>query len=253
MLYQYRWLCAGMLSVLLFLTGYECYLSPLQNEISIMQQTLIDLSTDLPTTNVATDTYHSASLVQKNKLQQIASLVALMHVHGFVLNKVNQSADMTNVHIELQGLYPQWITLLNVLQQQTGLRLQSVTCRWTEKNNLQIDMNVLLSGSQQPENVIGNKIAIKNPFNVFCIAENIQKWHVKTNANALISIPLLQLKMVGYLQFDQQVEAMIALPNHLTGSVQRGDLLGIEHAVVTEIYPRYLVLELPDGKRVTWF
>jgi hypothetical protein len=180
------------------------------------------------------------------------TLVNLVHVSGLTILAINvlpkEQLENVVMHVDMQGSYQQWIAFINVLEQKKHLiSVQKFSCKWTEKNNVQISMDVLLMQNAQ---VVSQQNSVKSQYNIFCTRENVDLWFDQHNVDDVLLSPLAQIKMVGYLQLGTHSQALVLLPNRMIRTVEVGSVVGVESGTVVEIDSQQIVVRLKSGKQV---
>src|SRR5262249_15969597 len=87
-------------------------------------------------------------------------------------------------------------------------------------------------------------------YNPFCSPQNMSKWNGNDESNNAVSVPLNQIKMIGYLQKGEHRQALVLLPNSVMKTVEPGFLLGSEKGEVVAVNRKQVVVRLADGRGV---
>lgn len=247
MLYQYRWWHAAGLLLILVVIGYGYDFYPLQNQIYELKQSEIHLQEKL----INTPLFPAKMSAENIKISGENTLVNAIHVSGLTIQTIhllpNDQSENIVMHVDMRGSYQQWIALMNALEQKKQLiSVQNFSCKSTEKNNLQIGIDVLLMQNAQ---VISYQQEVKSQNNPFCTRDNVDQWLNQSVDEVLLS-PITQIKMVGYLQLGTHSQALMLLPNNVMRTIEMGSLLGVERGVVVAIYREHVVVRMRDGKKV---
>lgn len=238
-LYKKRWLCAAGMILILVVLGYGYDLYPLQNQIAELQKVDINIHEKL----LFPAEKHAENPDQK-KMSDMHAFVGVIHASGLTIQAINRLGNSNEMHVDLQGNYQQWMNFIYILQQKSQLiNVHNFTCKWSEKNNLEISLDVLLLGNlhAMPYQYIG--------LNPFCTLENLDHWIDQKAKNVLLT-PLAQIKMVGYLQLGRRNQAMMLFPDKIIKTVEAGNVLGLERAQVVKVFPHYVLVRLQDGRNV---
>jgi len=241
MLYRYRWWLA--LGLVLFFainrTYYDFY--PIQNRINELQE--IEMDSQEKLNNLQTISANKMILGEKSDhaLNHMSIAINMIEASGLDILSVNQVSELIT-HVDLEGSYRQWMRLINALQQKKHIvNVVHFYCRGVDKNHLQIGIDLSLLGDTKSKTTTS---VMRDSVNPFCVGVNEEEWLQQINA------PILQIKMVGYLQLGTHSQALILMPDKKMINVEIGSVLGLERGVVVGIYQKYIVVKLPEGKEV---
>jgi hypothetical protein len=184
--------------------------------------------------------------------QFYADLVMAAELDGLtmVAMRVDQAPTQTNrfikAHIrfnaDFQGLF-RWVWGMS--HTHYPVTVSDFSCHTTVENKLDCLMLFLSPVSFNQRFILLNKTFPGEVSNPFCGGSLLQ--HVQ-GAN-MFSVKFM--KIVGYWRQADEKHLFMLLPNHRIQIVNKGDVIGLERAKVTDIGEREITLLFPDSHTLT--
>ncbi len=255
-LYRFRWLLASLLFCLLVLivSGYMIipqyqFVVKLKSQILENQHQLYLLKSKL-TKNSQRKTDHL--LTEKNNFRNnyfndfidiFAALAVVEQRSGAVISEINKQQIL---HLsQVKGEKLQLIVRGNFLQ------IRRFIAELFHQSILILNFNY--QGVEPNEKLVMD-ILIINDFlfsaspdivykhNPFCLAKNIFPASFINDQTYLLSVPLMQIKMVGYIRQEKNAKAVLSLANHTVFLIEENSIIGKERGRVIKILPDQILL-----------
>lgn len=264
-LYQYRWLYAVALSAAIILTGMYFTVIPAISQIiefsSIENKLLEQLTVIKRAAEKIPGTSYAMSInnfqQQHDQMELLADLLNLVHLHGLMVQTANflparkfYQQEVVIIKLVIQGDFQQFYAFVSTLVKQNNMNIiLDFSYKPSMNNQLLFTMEIGVSNMTRQHSL--SNLAFHNPHlsNPFCSLLN----NSEMAYDRLIdwqNIPLGQLKMLGFFQQGQRIQALLGLPNNTIFAIKPGMIIGKEHALVAAIYPNQLLLRLPAGKQM---
>lgn len=255
--YQLRWLYLGMISLILLAMSYMYDIQPVLKQLAELNHAEKKLIKKLHIAQSFNAKFKKIKNVTplpvKNELDRTQDLIAYMHANDLMIRTIRfstlreTSQSERALHFVVEGNLQQWYSFITSLEKLDHLiRIRDFSCKVNEKNNLVFTMDILLSRNHiYPLNKQPQKINALH--HTFCPPEGLT---YSLNQTGTASVPIRQIKMMGYLHNYQHSQALLLLPNRMMLSVAQGERLGKERAVITDIHKDRINVKLPDGTSV---
>jgi hypothetical protein len=238
---QYKWIFIAIAGMVFLVVGYVFDIYPLHNQLAELQQTEIMLSEKLKAMKVLPP---ASSLKPNHQISDIHALAAFIQSNGLNISKIRQ--DNKALHMNFAGDYKEFSALMNGLRAKPdAISFKNISCKW-DKEYLQIGMDILLLA--KPE--FSTQKTFENQENPFCTNANISSWFNQSDENELLSFPLSEINIKGFLQSGKKRAALLLLPNKMLVMVEPGSLLGREKAEVLAVFKNDILLRLQTGKEL---
>lgn len=253
--YQKKLMIIIVFILVFFVMGYVYDIHPLVTHVAELNKAEINANKKLlamaeQKKNIQPEIFNNQH-VDKSELSDVSQLIAFIHSSGLIIQTSSFLSSSQNkvMHLVLGGDYQQLLNFLDVLEKQTEpSTLQNFSYKLTEKNDLLVTMDVLLSKQIRHLQEINGRDDFVSRHNPFCVTENINKWMGEADVNAALSAPIEHIKMVGFLQRGKRRQALVMLPNSIVRTVEPGFLLGSESGVVVAINSDKTLVKLPNGR-----
>ncbi len=261
--YSYRWFYASAISCFLLLIGYLYILQPQwvvwQQQQSVQQQLMQQIKKSAQQYKNTKTLRRVPPLKQKDIQPQalrntIAELVALARTHDLQLQAI-QTGEQANkkIHLIMQGHFEKLTAFVTtLLQQQESIMIADFSYQVEHKNTAHISMDIQTITQTLSVPISAVAVAatafMKKPilfFDPFCRNDFFNTVNVQSQPRAMMqtsTIPVKQMKMVGYVQQGKTQYAWLSLPTGEVIAVHIGNVLGVERGRVTTIAPYFLTL-----------
>lgn len=257
--YRYRWLYAVILTTILQLIGFFYGLNPawlqiagLKRQMQNNRQMLLSLLQD-EKNQAQIKTVKKRLIVSSAQSQSelIFDLISLANIKGLNLGSLqlllSKDQSILLLHLILLGSYSRFLDFARRIEETrypvTILDFDYKPAQ-NNQNEFTMDIAILKAFKIKIERRAHTQINLPKTYNPFCASEGglqqMDHIHVQT-------VPLLQLKMVGYVEQDHHVFALLALPNHRIKEVSLGEVIGREQGVVIQISQNKIDVRMPDG------
>jgi hypothetical protein len=169
-----------------------------------------------------------------------------IHASGLFVHSINTLSEKKvnealSIRASVEGQLQQIYIYLLELENQRNAFIKNFSLKLKDRDKLQLDFDILLFG----ESIFSSNHAVRSEIkNQFCkmVADN----QFQEN---LSSVPIAQMKMVGYVKRANHFQAWIASPKSIF-SIERGMLLGKEKARVIDIPTEQVSAVLSDKKKI---
>lgn len=248
--YNYRWLYAGTIFILVILLGYHYDLSAHKKElIHLLNEKKNEekMSVLHPSNKRALQ----RALPRHQAANYLLDVSMLANRHGVVLDKILliksafTAAEGQKLQVVVHGDYAHVAAFLLGLFQQNYTVLVS---QFSYKVKSMRD--VMFSGELVALNEVSDylpqsKQTSPNPFCGMAI-EDLTSINDSQQQNESLST----IRMIGYVQQGERKQAMIVLPSHAVLAVVEGMHLGREQGEISEITPNFIRLTLPKNTQI---
>ncbi len=250
--YQYRWLYAIVLNLMLTAAAYYYDMRDKFMRVAELQQTENEIRTKfVGVKSLANPKWiqpPKLSSVETSELTSVSALVNLAHINGLSIQaiKVVSTDEARMIHFIVQGQFQSLYSFIFTLEREANLaEIQHFSCGLTQQQQLQMQADILLHNSVTPSftTTRSHSLKIDNPF---CASTHINGWAQGFSLTQMQSTSIRLMKMVGYLHQEQRTQALILLPNTDLVAIQKGSILGKEQATVTDIQPNLIKVELQN-------
>jgi Pilus assembly protein, PilP len=248
MQYKFRWIYAGLLAILIFVSGFFYYLYPLINHIFLLKKEILALPI------APAKHFHLKSINQyttKNKDQLLTDLIALIEMNQLKIHAIDflngtfENDHRQRLHLRLEGKFislKQFIFAMNKTTPE--IILTNFMFAMNPDKNLGIEIELLLL---KPQDVLPsplNDVHITKNDTLFCDHAD----QFKQEDTSFISIN--QMKMVGFIQQGAHISALILLPTAQVIMANTLQILGKEKARVTTITKHRITFVTADKKHL---
>ncbi|HEX4044976.1 MAG TPA: pilus assembly protein PilP [Gammaproteobacteria bacterium] len=277
MLFRYRYIIAILIIIIVIFITYYYDTKPLQHEIALARQAQQLLRDELTAYTIAANQaaspqqQASGQIIKPLPAQQLADLSAQIQAAGLTLitvktisytsayhylKKIMRSAEDAClksagdiVHVVMHGDFKQLTKLAELFFQQGTFLILDFSYQASQPTQFIFEADLLLGrpivqpvpAALLPE-MSQLPTKIQDPF---CFGE--QTFKRPSAVYLLTTIPLAQIKMLGFLQQGKQQQALLLLPNQQLVAVDQHAVLGKERGIIRSITQTQLVVELPDN------
>ncbi len=249
--YNYRWVFALIISVIILSVGYfydlSCHQHRLQNlhhvEKALMRRSII---------NVVAKPRNMPSVIKSKKpINYLLAIAALASKHAVRIEKMSIvksalfASNTQKIQLSVQGEYLSVAAFVSDLFHQSYAILPA---RFVYKemvgSRVSFNGELIVTSILMPEDLIAQKPPQRS---LFCSA-SAELVNEDTNV-PLIFDSLNAIKMIGYMEQGLRKQALIMLSNRTLITVIPGMKLGSEHGEVIEIQPKAIKILLPNNKQ----
>lgn len=254
--YQHRWWYAGILCLGLLMVGYfyvfhekVMELLKIKDEIDHLQQLLkISQRYDTPKAGKL-----SSKATFKTQPELTNDLYNTVRSHGLLLKSLNIIPDLDNnhslrVHLNLIGSFKANVSFIrNLADKPYPLSIVDFELRPFEDQFYEFVIEVIVLKGDLTEinhhhvSIDDDSSSISNPF---CHSNNGLMPIRSLDFN---SLPLAQLKMTGYFEYDQKAFAILMFSNQYLQEIKEGEIIGREAGTVTRISKDKINVRFKNG------
>lgn len=253
--YQWRWIYLAIINSLLLAMSCVYDFQPMLAQINELNQREVILIKKLSIEK----SLHKKHQRSKNKVlakktiwSKIQDINARAHITGLQIRSMNflpsKNAAYVRLHLVAEADFAQWYAFILHLQKLDHyISIQDFSCKLNEKNKLVFISYMLLYDNHVYPSYV-KYAESKGVHNLFCVLDSV--FAETSDSVDLYSVPIQQIKMVGYLQDQRHHQALILLPNQMMLSVMTGMRIGKERAKIIEIHKDKMIATFPDAKRI---
>jgi len=236
--YQYRWIYAVIISILILMLAY---FYDFQDQLRQVEKLSIDTKELTMTLAKVSQTMEETHMTTEpsTKTDLLAQLLAMAQSKGLVIQSVNtvpssRVPDALQVHLKVRGDFQLVSAFVQALYAQKNAALMlDFSYQSTEHHEWLFTSDILILSAidllkSTPD------LVVHNPF---CQTVTLPPLTYDDSLAKLVATPLAQIKMVGYLREGERSSALVALPGGLLLDVYEGSRLGKEQGVVVEVKP----------------
>ena|SRR3990167_741078 len=257
--YSYRWLYAIFISIVVVITFGFNDIMPKWISLKQMNQTELKLTQEWQTMQKTIHHSPASTLIPINrterankKIDWLSMLVNLANMNHVVIRSLSHAtivsaytSPIVKLHIIANAPFSAFTAFFAALVQQAYPFLLMDFSLKTESSShlllITIDMLLFPQGASFLQS---DHFTMLNPSNPFCSSLRLSS---STNAaNAMHTLPLALIHMVGYVKKNNQLQAYLSLPDGSLFAVDMGFHLGKENGVITAIQEDHLILQMPD-------
>ncbi len=254
--YQYRWIYAAMMVVVILLVSY-CYdLSPIISELKQQHSFRKSQEEQLiiyKRFSVNKKANHSKQKIMHklpaDEISMLIELSQLLHKHDLVLQALTTFSKPASNAIMLRwtiaGEFERIADFIFALSRQLpGTIILDFSYKANEKMQTFTADTLIYKNKRSVVSEINDVIKVSH--NPFCHANQFEQ---NNELQKLQAVTLQQINMIAFLKQGARREAWISLPNKSAVNIHMGSMFGKEHARVIDIQPDRIVLLLPDNTR----
>jgi len=267
MKYKYRFIYAVLISLIIIFWGFYRDLQPKLHELGLLQNKVVLLKSRM---DYLQKTFAHNSISKQRLLsppQQNSSpemvLTAILNtaaLNGLVVQSTKigmLGSDKNNqtlpVYLSFLSDFNHFMLFVQALaSQHYPIMINHFLLKLAEQNQISIELNLIIFS--RTTHFLAEKnlfITKSNFFNPFCLTENTSGLPIInpiSDSERLQKWPLLQLKMIGYLQEAHRLAAIVLLPDGALVDVVAGSKIGKEQGVVSLIKQDRIVILLANQK-----
>jgi len=262
LLYPYRYLLAAMIGLLTSGANYFCYL---QQDIAELQTLTIKVAKKqhekkMKLANKLNDQYaldsatHNQPFPQRYLHQRILQeMRSHLLQSGVTLRALNFIPSVNidvpfNAVIDLQGEgHFQQITqfLLLLMNWSYPVEMLNLHLRVNEASSISFALQIMIVDKEMTSRFL-SPIKTTSIHNPFCLSASKT---IRKKPLLLNTVPLKQLKLLGYADYDHEKYAILQLPDGTMKSVVKERFIGKEQAKIIKIEPHCVHLLLPNQQK----
>jgi Tfp pilus assembly protein PilO len=260
MQYKYRWYYAASIFLSLIISGFFYSIQPAWTELITLQENQQHLRQQWGVLRQFSNQSASElnlTFPEHEEMQPVhwEDIFTLAYESGLSIqsfNLVPQSEfdphTLHKIHLIIRGDFLQITEFLSRMTKELKVIVMtdfSYTSR--QENKFIISMDVLL-GRNSLQKLTLNSPTIyhdESRHNPFCLTAN--ELILKNEREELLRTPLAHIQMIGYLQQDNRVMAIVLSPSGAVFDINIHSSLGAEQGVVAAITPHYLIVKI-NGK-----
>lgn len=260
MKYKQRWFIF-VLALLSLIGGFYWYILPLQVTINALKIQRKEYLLQIKENQINKKVNQLQQVIKLDKKIFISDQKKLLTKLFYLLNEnnlliqsmiiANDSEIPTHQVIQLQ-LNGRFVALAHFLLQLQG-ELRSVVIKQyflNQRNHEQLSVQLeLLMLTENEGWLLQNKMMPSSQFAVFnspFCETAINSWAIFDTS----TVPLKQMKMVGYLEQKELRKALILLPNGILFDISQSSILGKEHGVVIDVNSQKTIIEFGNKQRM---
>ena len=261
MQYTMRWLPVLATSAAISVAGFFYLVKPVISEMNSLhiiekrlQQDVANLRAHVAKNSSARN--NTAVQGRRKQLPGWKELLSVFHFTDMQILSVTASRKLPyfsdaieTKRIHAKGDYMQLVNLFHALSSsQHAFLITDFSLKPDLRAAFSADLEIMMlngDGRYTANHLLSSRVTLSDPF---CHGDNKQIMR-DAGASAMLSTPYELMKMIGYLQNANRINALILLPNQQLKLVQAGAVLGSEKAIISRILPDRLQLLFPDKSR----